>query len=296
MGIALGLSAAFFFGVSSMLARVGMRTSPRDDGLYMTILVNVLVLGAIGVFVPKPDWSTTGVAALVAAGLVGMIAGRHSNLRAIRYVGATRASVFITATPVVTATVGWVVLDEPLGFVDALGGLLVMASLVVLIRTRSTAAAVAGGETHQRPHVIGYVFAVAAPVLFGLAFVLRKWGLQSFDSAVLGVLIGAITALTFFTVVDLFQGRLATRVTDNFSSINWWFVGAGTAISFALISQFWAFTLIPAWVVAVLQGTQALWVMGLSYVLLRTEERIDITLIASTALVVAGVILIAVSI
>ena len=81
MGIALGLSAAFFFGVSSMLARVGMRTSPRDDGLYMTIVVNVLVLGTIGVFVPKPDWSTTGVAALVAAGLVGMIAGRHSNLR-----------------------------------------------------------------------------------------------------------------------------------------------------------------------------------------------------------------------
>jgi drug/metabolite transporter (DMT)-like permease len=296
MGIALGLSAAFFFGVSSMLARVGMRTSPRDDGLYMTIVVNVLVLGTIGVFVPKPDWSTTAVAALVAAGLVGMIAGRHSNLRAIRYVGATRASVFITATPVVTATAGWVVLDEPLGFVDALGGLLVMASLLVLIRTRSTAEAVSGHETHERPHVIGYVFAVAAPVLFGLAFVLRKWGLQSFDSAVLGVLIGAITALTFFTVVDLFQGRLATRVADNFSSINWWFVGAGTAISFALISQFWAFTLIPAWVVAVLQGTQALWVMGLSYVLLRSEERIDVTLIASTAFVVAGVILIAVSI
>jgi drug/metabolite transporter (DMT)-like permease len=296
MGIAVGLSAGFFFAVSAMLARVGMRTSPRDDGLYMTIAVNVLMLGTIGIFVPKPDWSTTGVASLAAAGLVGMVAGRYANLRAIRYVGATRASVFITATPVVTATAGWVALDEPLGFIDALGGLLVMASLVILVRTRSTAAAVSGHETHERPHVIGYVFALAAPVLFGLAFVLRKWGLESFDSAVLGALIGAVTALSFFTVADLTQGLFAARVSDNFSSINWWFVGAGAAISFALISQFWAFTLIPAWVVAVLQSTQALWVMGLSYVLLRSEERIDITLIASTAAVVAGVVLIAVSI
>jgi drug/metabolite transporter (DMT)-like permease len=262
----------------------------------MTIFVNVVMLGMIGVFVPRPDWSSTGIAALAAAGLVGMIGGRYTNLRAIRYVGATRASVFITATPVVTAAAGWAALDEPLGFVDAFGGFLVMASLAVLIRTRSTAAAVSTHEAHERPHVIGYVFAVAAPVLFGLAFVLRKWGLREFDSAVLGVLIGGTTALVYLVLVDLARGRFAARMSENFSSINWWFVGAGAAISFALISQFWAFTLIPAWVVAVLQSTQALWVMGLSYVLLRSEERIDLTLIGSAAVVAAGVILIAVSI
>ncbi|MDJ0923280.1 MAG: DMT family transporter [Acidimicrobiia bacterium] len=295
MGIALGLAAAFFFGVSSMLARVGMRTSPRDDGLYMTIFVNVVMLGILGVFVPRPDWNTAGVVSLAAAGLVGMIGGRHSNLRAIRFVGATRASVFITATPVVTATVGWFALDEQLGFVDALGGALVVASLLVLIRTRSTAQAVAGQAAHTRPHVIGYIFAVATPIMFGLAFVLRKWGLQSYDSTVLGVFIGATTALFYLSTGDLVQGRVTARLRENFSTINWWFVGAGVAISLALISQFWALTLVPAWVYAVLQGTQALWVMGLSLLLLRTEERIDVTLIASTVVVVAGVILIAVS-
>ena len=144
--------------------------------------------------------------------------------------------------------------------------------------------------------MIGYVFAVATPIMFGLAFVLRKWGLRSYDSTVLGVLIGAITALAFLTIGDLTQGRFAARVTDNFSSINWWFVGAGAAISLALISQFWALTLVPAWVYAVLQGTQALWVMALSYFLLRSEERIDMTLIGSTVAVVIGVVLIAVSI
>jgi drug/metabolite transporter (DMT)-like permease len=171
-----------------------------------------------------------------------------------------------------------------------------MASLVVLIRTRSTAAAVSTHETHERPHVIGYIFAVAAPVLFGLAFVLRKWGLQEFDSAVLGVLIGGTAALAYLVLVDLARGRFAARMSENFSNINWWFVGAGAAISFALISQFWAFTLIPAWVVAVLQSTQALWVMGLSYALLRSEERIDVKLVGSAVVVAAGVILIAVSI
>lgn len=295
MGVALGLAAAFFFGASSMFARVGMRTSPRDDGLYMTIFVNVLTVGVIGVFVAKPDWSSTGVAALAAAGLVGMIGGRHTSLRAIRFVGATRASLFINATPVVTAAIGWFVLDEPLGLVDALGGLLVIGSLVTLILRRSSAAAVAGQETDKPTNTLGYVFAAATPLLFGLAFVLRKWGLQSFDSAVLGVLIGATAGLAFLSIGDVIRGRFRTRLTENFRNINKWFVAAGAAISIALISQFWALTLIPAWVYAVFQSTQVLWVIGLSYIFLKSEERIDTTLVVSTAAVAAGVILIAVN-
>jgi drug/metabolite transporter (DMT)-like permease len=295
MGIALGLSAAFWFGVGSMLIRVGMRTSPKDDGLWMTIAVNVLFLGVIGIFVSKPDWSTSGIAALAAAGVVGAVGGRSSNLRAIRHVGPTRASVFLMGTPMVAALAGWIVLDESLGLIDALGGALVISGLYILIRARSTAAAVPGSTQPQHSALIGYVYAAAAPTLFGLAFVIRKWGLQSYDSAVLGAMIGSIAGLTLLTLLDLGGRRLGERLHNNFAEVNWWFVGAGAAISAALLSQFSAFSRIPAWVVGVLQGTQMLWVLLLGYVFLREEERIDAAVVASVGLVAVGVTLIAVS-
>jgi len=61
------------------------------------------------------------------------------------------------------------------------------------------------------------------------------------------------------------------------------------------MSQFSAFSLVPAWVVGVLQGTQVLWVLLLGFLFLRQEERIDRAVVASVVLVAAGVTLIAIS-
>jgi drug/metabolite transporter (DMT)-like permease len=232
---------------------------------------------------------------LAAAGIIGGIGGRHSILRAIRYVGATRASVFVIGSPLVTAAAGWVILDESLQLVEAAGGLLVLAGLAILIVTRSTASSVPGATEAEHPPLIGYLYAVAAPILIGFAVVLRKWGLESFDSVVLGAFIGAATALGFLTVSDAALGRFKTRMSENFSNINWWFVGAGVMFSLALLTQFSAFSFAAAWVVGVLQGTQAIWVLVLSYLLLQDEERIDFTVVASVAVAVIGVTLIAAS-
>ncbi len=295
MGILLGLSSAFFFGTASLLLRVGMRTSPRDDGLFMTFVVNVFVLGVVGLFVSKPEWSAEGVATLAGAGQIGGVGGPFSNFRAIRHIGATRASVFVIGSPLVTAAAGWVVLEESLRLVEVIGGLLVLASQSLLIRARSSAEGVPGAGEGQHPPAIGYVYAAAASILIGLAFVLRKWGLRSFDSVVLGALIGVLAALVFLVFIDVGMGRLRARISDNFDDVNWWFAGAGVMLSFALITQFWAFSFTAAWVVGVLQGTQAIWVLVLSYILLKGEERIDLTVVASVAVAVAGVTLIAVN-
>ena len=55
-----------------------------------------------------------------------------------------------------------------------------------------------------------------------------------------------------------------------------------------------AFASAPAWVVSVLQGTQALWVLLLGYLFLRGEERLDLTVVLSGFGTAAGVVLIAV--
>lgn len=295
MGILLGLAAGFCFAAASILARLGMRFRSRDDGLFMSIFMNVLVLSFLALLIELPSWDTAGVVALAAGGVLGTYGGRAANLRAVRIIGPSRANVFLTGGPLVAAIGGWIVLGEEISLVDGLGGTLVLIGLYRIVRSRSAAAQVTPADTpgEDRPAgpdpSVGFLFAMAAPVLFGMAFVVRKWGLESYPSAVAGALIGAAAGLAVQMAGDTVTGQLPRRMRENLRGIPWWFVGAGALTSAALIAQFLAFGYLPAWIVSLLQGTQVLWTLLLAAVVLKREERIDARLIGSIVLVSVGV-------
>ena len=295
IGVLLGLATGALFATGSVLARVGQRHRPQDDGLLMTILVNVAVLGLIALTVTPPPWSTAGVVGLATGGVLGSLMGRFANLRAVRLVGATRASAFLTGSPLVAALAGWLVLGEDVEPLDAVGGLVVIAGLLALVRARANPTSMLDGvatPADPRTKRLGFVFATAAPVFFGLGFVVKKWGLLRFDDTVLGALIGSIAAFTVVVALDLFAGRIRRRVRENFAQVPWWFVAAGVAMSGALITQFAAFSHLEAWLVGVLQSTQGIFALMLGWVFIREEERIDGWVAASVLLVAVGVTLI----
>lgn len=289
------MSAGALFAAGAVLARIGHRYRPNDDGLLMTILVNVLVLGIISFTVTPPEWSLAGVVGLAIGGVLGSVLGRFASLRGVRLVGATRTSAFMTGSPVVAAISGWIILGEEVGLLDGLGGFIVITGLLALVRARARPTSVLGGSARTAdPRTIrmGFVFAAAAPAFFGLGFVVKKWGLLRYDDAVLGALIGLIASLAVVIAIDTAAGRLGRRVRENLRAIPWWFVGAGVAMSGALLSQFAAFTYLEAWLVGVLQGTQGIFALLLSLAFVRDEERIDVWVVASVLLVAAGVMLI----
>lgn len=297
IGVILGLATGALFATGSVLARIGQRHRPQDDGLLMTILVNVFVLGLIALAVTAPEWSTAGVIGLAVGGVLGSLMGRFAALRAVRLVGATRASTFMTGSPVIAAVAGWIVLGENVELVDGFGGLAVIAGLLVLVRARATPTSMLDGvATSAEPKTVrlGFIFATAAPLFFGLGFVVKKWGLLRYGDAVLGALIGSTAAFAVLVAMDTFGGRIARRTEENFRRIPWWFVAAGVAMSAALLTQFAAFSYLDAWLVGVLQGTQGIFALLLGWILIREEERIDVWVAASVILVVAGVTLIGV--
>lgn len=283
IGILLGLGAGFCFAAGSIFIRIGQRNRTRDDGLLMTVMVNVLVLGLVGAMVERPPWNGKGVAALALAGVVGTVGGRFSNLRAIRLVGPSRANAFLTGVPVVAAAVGWMILGERVAPLEAVGGGMVLAGLFTLTRN--------GGASTQVDRA-GYLFAAAAPTFFGTAFVIRKWGLGYFPSSVLGAFFGAAAALMVIIAGDVASGRFRQRIADNFRRVPWWFAVGGLATTVALLAQFTAFSYLPAWVVGILQGTQGLWTALLSRTFLRGDEPIDRRLAASIVLATIGITLI----
>jgi drug/metabolite transporter (DMT)-like permease len=291
MGLLFGISSAFFFASSSILIRIGQRHRTGDDGVLMTVFMNVMALSiAAALFASAPPFDAAGVVALLLGGLIGTVMGRSTNLRAVRHIGPSRASAFITGAPVVSAVVGWIVLGESLTLTEGFGGLLVVSGLLWLVKVRAGARGVAAGESVPLRH---YLIASAAPLFFGTAFVIRKWGLQRFDSSILGALLGAVAAFTVLVLIDVVRGSIRERIAMNVTAIPWWFVGAGVATSFALLSQFTAFGYLPAWVVGILQATQGIWAILLSVMFLKGDERVDGALIGSVVLVVSGVVLIA---
>jgi drug/metabolite transporter (DMT)-like permease len=297
MGIALGLSAGIFFSVAAILSRVGMRVRGRDDGLFMSILMNVLALGVLTIAEDLPRWDTAGIVALAAGGILGTFGGRATNLRAVRLIGPTRATAFLTGGPLVTAVLGWWLLDERLSALSGLGGLVVVLGLYLLVQAQSGGAVAAQPQSASLPEpdrAVGYVFAAMAPVLFGLAFVVRKWGLVQYPSAMAGAFVGAVAGMVVTTAGDLARRRLGRRLAENLRDVPWWFVGAGAATSAALISQFLAFEHLHAWVVSLLQATQVLWTLLLAAIFLRREERIDGRVALSVGLVALGVVAITV--
>jgi drug/metabolite transporter (DMT)-like permease len=255
----------------------------------MTVLINVLVLGVVAIFVIAPAFDGAGVVALLLGGMVGTVGGRFFNLRSVRLIGPSRANAFMAGTPVVAAAAGWLVLGEELTPIEALGGAIAIAGLLWLVRGR---ARVSQEAAEASPPVSHYLVAAAAPIFFGLAFVIKKWGLERYPNSVLAAFLGAAAAFTLIVTIDLVRGRIDEVYRANLRSIPWWFVAAGVATSAALLFQFLAFARLPAWVVGVLQSTQGLWTIALSFLFLRGDEHIDRTVIGSVILVVAGVTII----
>lgn len=288
LGLSLGLAAGACFAAGSVLARVGQRHRHSDDGLLMSVAVNVLVLAVVALGADAPSWNPAGVAALIVGGILGSVLGRTASLRSVRLIGATRSSAFMTASPVAAAVAGWLLLDETVTLLDGGGGALVIGGLLALTLGRSQP------DSHDQPVGLrGYLIAAAAPLSFGLGFVVKKWGLGHYPSAVHGALIGSAAALGVVIAIDSLRGRLSTRLHENFVQVPWWFVGAGVAMSGALLAQFAAFDHLPAWLVGAMQGTQALWALAFGWLFLRADEHIDRRVALSVALVAGGVALIA---
>lgn len=288
IGFGLGLAAAIFFSATSILVRVGQRSRPHDDGVFMTVFVNVVVLGGAAVLVTWPTWDTAAIVSFLIAGVIGTVLGRTALLRGVRLIGPSRSNAFLTGAPVVAALGGWIALNETLEPLEILGGAIAIGGLLWLIRARSGGV---GPDAHATS-LRSYLIAAGAPLGFGSAFVFRKWGLDRFDSSLVGAFIGAVAAFVVILAIEAARKKLGPLARANFGNVSWWFVAGGVTTSLALLSQFQAFTYLEAWVVGILQGTQGIWTILLSLIFLKGDERIDAHLIGSVLLVAAGVALI----
>lgn len=311
IGILLGLGSTGLFGLQQIAVRVGMRSRPHDDGLFMSVLVNVILLWPIMLLVSLPAWSGAGVCGLLVAGLLTTWGGRWASFKAVRLIGPSRASAFQIGGPVFAAVGGWVVLDEHVHLLHAAGGLLIAAGFLLLTRSRDrvpslvlevegpdardAAAGEAAPEEGWGARRVGYAYALLSAALFGFGFVVRKWALLRYPNALAGAFYGAAAALVAVVLQAVLSGDVRRLVDDNLRRVPGPFVVSGVVSSIGLCMQFGAFFFLPAWEVSVLLGTLGLWMLVWSPLFLGREEHLTPAVVAAVLLVTAGAVVLAVA-
>lgn len=151
-GIALGLAAAVIYAVYIVF---GSRVTPRAGAIPAT---TVIILAAAAVFgliaaIQRPSFPATfnGWAAAIAVAALSVIA-IVSFFEALERLGPADASTISTFEPVVTVLLAWWALDETISPVQLVGGVLILAAVIMLAR-RTTPEAVSPALAEASPPV-----------------------------------------------------------------------------------------------------------------------------------------------
>jgi drug/metabolite transporter (DMT)-like permease len=274
----LAAAAALLFGALAVTIRIALRTqADADAGALVTTAVAFVVCVAIAAAFGQwshVQWVDTWpflVAGTVAPGLSQVL-----FTRAVELIGASRTTILVCISPVLSAAIAIALLGEPFRASLAAGTLLVVCGGTMLAWDR-------GGPS--RLLTLGAGFGAAAAALFSVRDNFVRWAERG--SSVAGVVAAACSLAAATVVVLLFvvvEGDGAARMRIAAKP----FLVPGLIFGLAYASLLTAFDHGRVTVVAPLYATESLWAVVFSVLILRTVEHIGLRLVAAALLVVAG--------
>ncbi len=222
-----------------------------------------------------------GVALGLARTLLNMSFGR---------VGLSRSTSIVSASPLISVTIGVVWLAERPSWLVFAGTLLIMAGVAMVAREQQSKA-----EESGLRQSVGYylIFAVLATVMFGLTTVLRKTGISLIPILSVGLCVAAIGTLGVIVRWCPFLPK-AERIQFNRRNIGFFGI-SGLLSNVSHLALFAALQHGTVSVVAPLSYTNPLFVLVFSWLFLRQLERVTLRLVTGAFMICAGAALVTVS-
>jgi len=128
-----GLATAVFFGAYVLSVRAARKRHGAAEVMFVSTAVTSVCLFVIAfAFEPRilPQ-SVPGAGALLALAIVSQVGGQGLVAVALGTLPATFSALVIFLEAVAAASFGWLLLNEPLGIVQALGGVLILFGIWV---------------------------------------------------------------------------------------------------------------------------------------------------------------------
>jgi drug/metabolite transporter (DMT)-like permease len=292
IGVLLALGATLVFSVCIILSTVGSRQLDSDASAVLAgaanipvglALMGLMALGGHRLASPTPSallWFALG-------GLCAIWLGRWLFFRAIRLMGPTRASVFQTLSPLITALFAWAFLGDGLGWVGLVGMLVAVAGLVVTTQRRPAGGA-SGGAVAVTAR-LALAIGLGAATAYAASSVFRGAGLREWNEPLAGSTLGAVAGwavLLWMSRRRLPAVRAQVRAHPRSARVML-LVGGMQIVAQTLMVA--SMNHIAVWLAVLVTSCTPLLVMPLSARFLRRDETLDARLVFGAVLTCVGV-------
>lgn len=296
LGIIFALLSAILFAANYILAQMGMRKSAKDNGVFLSIIINVLLLGIVYMLVlpfrtePIP-WKSSAIMGFIVAGLCTTLLGRITLFASIRNIGSSRAAAVKNGAPIFTIIGAYLILGETLSWLSAVGTVMVLAGLFFL----------AYGEWHKHEKKaesklgLGLVLAALAALFFGMGQIARKFGLIHMPDPIVGSWVGSMMALLGYSASLVFKRQFKETLITQFKQFNRYFFLAGIASGIALLCFFISANFTHISYTSAVAASEPVMTVILAYFFLKKQENIERPVVFSVLFVFLGIIVISLS-
>jgi drug/metabolite transporter (DMT)-like permease len=241
--------------------------------------VQVALLSAILVFNP-PEFNWNAVFYFVLAGFFAAILGRTFSYLGIDRLGVPISTSLTGTDPVFTLIIAVLFLGENVSTSTVIGSLMVVAGIALMSNT--------GLDSKIKKSDL--MIPLASALFYACSNALRKMGLSILPESILGAVIGALTSLIAYPILLRLMGRTGEFHLDK-SGLPW-LIGGGVATTIAWIGMFTSYQLGSVSVTAAIVGSNPLFGLILSALILRDTDKITSRVIIGSVLIVAAVLII----
>lgn len=279
--LAFAMAAAFFFGVSVLTSKQGLRHVDAPTGSMISIGTTVLIYTLLAPFFVRAEyWRSPGVWVFLGNGLIHPMISMAMSFEATRRMGATVSSTVSSTSPWFASLGAVLLLGEMPTASNAAGTVATVLGIMVLTYDPG------GTRTWKASDLL---FALAAAVVRGSNNLIGKYGLELLPVPFMAAWLSFCVSFTgSVALYRLRTGRLPLHLPR--PGIRW-FSYTGTCISAAILCMYTALSLGSVVAVSPVVSAFPIWTLALS--LLLRQEVFSAKQVLGVLVVVAGVVLIA---
>lgn len=291
IGIFLALGAALCSSVGYTAIKKGLETADYKIfillGTFTGVLISSSLLWSVGGGLS--GLSLKAIAPfLITGGLGGGLLTRVAGTRAVDEIGASRTHALNSASPIVTAIVGMILLNEVIDIQLATGMVVIVIGggfLSYLIYQNNPN----NSETEQKRQLLGLAFAFYSMIMYGFSPVLRKIGLEFGATPLQGYFIRFATGFAIY-IAYLVGSRTPVKINRNQQLV--YYLLASVTWAIAPIASIYTLQFIPPAVFASLMRVGPLFTVMMIYLFLKGIEETNWHIGLSATLIVIGAILV----
>ena len=284
MVVFLAISSGFFYGVSNLLTRIGLRYSNPLSAVLINQVSGLVACLFIYCFALSLDpFDSKAILYFIAAGIMGPFIARFFLYIGIDKVGTSIASALYQTKPLFSALTAVMILSEKITLPIAAGMFLMTLGTVIISVEES------GGQIEKKWVRRDLIFPLAAGAFFGLAHVVRKMGLNITPQPIMGVTVQSAAALFIFLLYTVAKGNIK-RMDLNDKKAWMIFSISGLSSVTAQMCLFYALNLGQVVVVSPLASLEPFFVLFLVGIFLKKMERVTGNIVLGTILIFGGAV------